>query len=505
MWNPFRSRKTVPPVNANPQPNIGGNFWSYDGVRQSGKRTYWMPEDVDHELQYDPYSRQRIITDARRIYNNIGFIKSAVDSLAQHAVGRAWEPQFRGTDDFNDAADDYCLRAGEMCDARGKSNIHDLLTAISRSVDVDGEVFVQIVNAGSDGNWPMLLTIPAHRCQDNPKYRGAGKQKGGIVVGDWGRPIAYSFKLDSGEFTTVSASQIVHVYNSITAPDLIHGVSAFAHATAGASDYWELLDLEKAAVKNAGEYSVLVKTMTGEAPAEDPVGLYPSPPSGKLTPEQFAQFPLVSKGYGVTKYMLPAEGMEMLKSDRTGGGWFRLVTDWVVRDALLGLGVPYEAVVNPEKLNGTALRHIQLRWQRAVEVRQNFLRPLAMRYWRAVVSGGINRRDLAPQTGWWNFGLQMPRTDTVDAGREALALQRDYILGFETLDSIASTRQTSAKSLRAGQQAEVKDLLRRASEDAAEFGYEKELVLQLYSKRDMAATYFPDEAEPAGTKGKQNE
>lgn len=464
------------------------SWWTWDGIRSSRKRTYWPTENVDAKIEYDSASRERVISDARRIYRFLGFSKAVVDSVAQSAVGSAWQPQFR-TDNpqWNELASEYVARWYGKCDIRGYHDFPAMLRIASRAIDVDGEVFFHFVKGGQDGNWPLLQAIHAHRSGDDDRdYKGPGNQVQGIILNDAGRPLAYSFTDDDNNVQTIDAVDIVHLFDPRRF-DEVHGVSGFAAggAIANATDLWETLDFEKQAQKAASETAIIRSNATGEV--ENPYAKTPKADAAAGAPVTETRLG------GATVYTVNGEKFQVLEHNRPRDGWFKMA-ELLTREICLALGVPYEACVNPEKLTGPSVRNVMQRFQRAVDARQAVLMPFARRTVGWVVAGGIKRGELPAQADWWRFDFQMPRRDTIDQGREALAEQNDYRLGLRTLDDLTSETGMDWVNVRNQRQAEVDDLLTRAKALAEKHGIQLPTALALLEMRT------PNASEAAGEK-----
>ena len=125
----------------------------------------WEPiEKKDISDLIPSVDRTTLMSHARRIYINFGPIKNAINQRSMYAVGRAFVPVYKGTDDaFGVAATEWLMESFyPIGDTRG--GMHDFRTNLfgySSALDVDGESFVLLTETAT--GFPQYQGIPSHR------------------------------------------------------------------------------------------------------------------------------------------------------------------------------------------------------------------------------------------------------------------------------------------------------------------------------------------------------
>ncbi|MDR1146204.1 MAG: hypothetical protein LBK71_08730 [Verrucomicrobiales bacterium] len=110
--------------------------------------------------------------------------------------------------------------------------------------------------------------------------------------------------------------------------------------------------------------------------------------------------------------------------------------DHLLRNALVGVGWPYELLWSAKDARGANIRALVARAARTVEDRQDLLRSVARRLVGYAVAKAIKLGKLSPSAEWWKWDFTMPPHITVDAGYDAAADREDYTLGFKNLSDI---------------------------------------------------------------------
>lgn len=420
--------------------------------------------------EINEYDWVQLLSDSRKLYCNQGPMKGVIDQKAVYSIGRAWNPKFTGTDLAWGAQAEQWLREEwyPMADARG--SMYDFKTDLYLSsvcTDRDGEIFIHLTEA--DTGWPQIQLIPAHMIGqrdrsddtvDSGPYKGLSISQG-VVTNNVGRPVAYHMlgpTPDADEY--VSARDLIQVYDPEW-PDQLRGFPMFMHALLDLKDLRQIQGYEKIAAEMMASYGILEWNEQG-APDMDPASILRS----GVNNGQFAMPDVAVQsvaGGGNAKFFRSNSGskLEGLKNDRPGDAVENFM-DRLIRNACVGAGWPFELTWDASKLGGANVRLLIAKAMRAVEDRQDLIRPVAKRVVGYAVAKAIKQGVLAGSDEWYKWSFTMPARMTADYGREAAADLADLeagvtelgdILGEEGKDLdefIARRKRTNEKLVAAG-------------------------------------------------------
>jgi capsid protein len=392
--------------------------------------------------QYDWF---QLLSDSRKLYCNLGPVTGAIDDKATYAVGRAWNAKFTGTDtEWGKKAEQWVNEEWyPMADARGP--MFDFKTDLflqSVSIDRDGEIYIYLT-ASPDG-WPQIQLLPAHMIGDRNNVDGVIKDgpyaglrcSQGIVTNDVGQAVAYHvLGATPNSDKYISAQDLIQVFDPRWA-DQVRGFPVFMHALMDLKDLRQIQGYEKIAAELMSSIGLIEWNETG-APDMSPeailrggtqyIGANPMP---AVTIEQIP-------GGGNIKYMRGNSGskIEQLKNDRPSVQLDAFM-DRLIRNACVGAGWPFELTWDASKLGGANVRLLIAKAMRAVEDRQDLLRPVAKRCVGYAVAKAIKEGLLEPNAEWYKWRFTMPARMTADYGRESKADLEDYLNGIKTLSDI---------------------------------------------------------------------
>jgi len=158
-------------------------FQPYEGAGFSRKRPIiYGAYAQDSQKDLSKTTRTELLKLARHMYRNVGLVKGAVDSVAQYSIGSGLRPQYRGEDqEFGKLAESYWRDVIAPCpEITGRMSWADLLMALSRSIDIDGDVFVMMTKDG------MLQVVKGLRVCEGADYATTD----GVFLGKFGEPTA---------------------------------------------------------------------------------------------------------------------------------------------------------------------------------------------------------------------------------------------------------------------------------------------------------------------------
>lgn len=433
---------------------------------------------------------------SRRLWANNGIVKGATAQKAMHAVGRAWNPVFRGADqDWGKVASEWLSLWYGTSNVRGE--VFDFKTSLylqSIAIDRDGDQGV-LLTTSEDGLWPMVQTIPAHRIGqlDNATTVEGGPYKGlsishGVITNAVGRAVAYRVLSDDADgFKDISARDLIMTYDPEWA-DQLRGLPLFSHALndlrdADQSQYWEQLN------QMASSSRTLIETNeSGTADVNDPGML--------LSSETIGQEGLDIQRLegGTVTYFKAGTGskLEQFVNMRPGADWDQF-QDRLARKALLGVGWPYSLCWKPDGQNGTQERAEIEKARTTILDRQELLKPVAQRIVGYAISKAI-KSGILPEYGGqdaggflkWDFTL--PPKFSIDLGRDSAARREDYKLGFKNLSEVIAEQGQVLDQHMDARERETVDIINRAKRVSEQTGAEFGLVLSMMQQRTATAS-----------------
>lgn len=391
--------------------------------------------------QYDWY---QLLSDSRKLYCNLGPVTGAIDDKATYSVGRAWNAKFMGKDkEWGKLAEQWVNEQWyPMADARG--NMFDFKTDLflqSVSIDRDGEIYIYLTE--SEDGWPQIQLLPAHMIGDRDNsepivktgpYTGLRVNQG-VVTNDQGRAVAYHVlgltdKLDY----YISARDLIQVFDPRWA-DQVRGFPVFMHALLDLKDLRQIQGYEKIAAELMSSIGLMEWNERG-APDMDPQSILKGTPFVGSNPMPLVTIEQIPGG-GNTKYFRSNSGskIEQLKNDRPSVQLDEFMNR-LIRNACVGAGWPYELTWDSSKLGGANVRLLIAKAMRAVEDRQDLLRPVARRCVGYAVAKAIKQGLIPPNDEWYAWRFTMPARMTADYGREAAADLADLMAGVRSLTDI---------------------------------------------------------------------
>jgi lambda family phage portal protein len=396
-------------------------FQPYEGAGFSRKRpVIYGAHARDSKLDLNEATRVELLKLARHMYRNVGLIKGAVDSIATYSIGPGLRPQYRGADqDFGRLCEEYWRDVVVPSpEVTGRMTWTDLLLSLSRSIDVDGDVFVVMTEKGK------LQVVEGHRVCEGDDYGTAD----GVFLGKLGEPTAYL--VQTGElYRKLTSDTVIHLME-MERPDQIRGGSALARALNHVRDLKMLGEFEKDALKLQGSIAAVITTDQGDELAGQGgfFGTVQAQDSGEST---IAREEITSSA--TIPRLSPGEKIEMIGPNRPHAG-FEPFAKFLIRDVAMGLGLPVEFVYDPASVGGAGMRFIVAKAQRRFEQRQRLLIDrFCNRAWRFFIGGAIANGDLPPAEDYAKVTWQTPKSLTVDASREAMQAREDYKAGLSSL------------------------------------------------------------------------
>jgi len=458
------------PIVAAPQPRKRATINShYRGTESNRFRTSlpYIAADINQTLNRG--TRRRLMAFSRWLYANHGMVRGAVNDVARYALGTGLTPQSQSAE--AKAYEDYFAEWSKVCDVAGQFTFAQMQRMASIRMDVDGDIGFLMI--GRQDAFPQLQLIESHNiASESLKYNEAGHD--GVMVSPSGKPTAYNVK-SGDEFRSISANNFILVYDPDRVAQL-RGVSALAHAIDHIRDATDILEFEKVGVKMNSAIGMAITTQGGIA--DDGSSLiedgYSAADTGIVAWDTFQP--------GMVPRLKIGESIESFASNKPSAA-FAGFLEYLLRDVALGLGVPYEFIVEPSK-QGTASRFILEKAARRFEERQALITSrFCNRVWGWVIARGIKRGDLPASSDWWRVNWQAPKKITVDLGRESKANQDAIKMGLRTMREDTGERGHDWQDIRNQVEREASDLLERAKRLSETYEIKMDTALHLLSQR----------------------
>ena len=461
------------PITRQTQPKKRGYIGNYYRGAEAGRYRTALPYNVsDSNSTLNKGVRRRLMGYARWMYANNGMVQGAINDMARYSVGAGLRPQSLAGNVASEY-EDYFKEWAKVADVAGVFNFWQMQKIASIRMDVDGDLGFLMVN----NSFPQLQLRESHVIESEDKKI---LDHDGVTANKFGRPVAYSLR-DGESFRSVSANDFILVYD----PDRVmqlRGITALAHAADHVRDQIDILEYEKIGVKMASAIGIAIKSESGitdDGEALIETG-YTAADTGNVPWETFQA--------GMVPRLRIGESIESFASNRPNATFTGFI-EHLTREVSLGLGLPYEFVVDPAK-QGTASRFILEKAQRRFEERQETLcAKFCNRVWGWVIASGVKRGDIPPSDSWYKVRWQAPKKITVDYGRESKAHADALKLGTRTLSEDAGERGQDWQELRNQTEAETIDLLDRAQRISEKYGIKIDAALNLLSQRQPNPTF----------------
>lgn len=411
----------------------------------------WQPDFArDIDVLFDQLDWRTTLSASRSVVSNNGVIKYAIQQKADSAVGRAWEPEFKGTDeDFATAAKDWLRSWFLTCDVRG--NLYDFKTNInldSVAIDRDGGVMVLLTETKT--GYPQVQHIPAHRCGsrgyskivESGKYKGL-KIKNGVVQNKYGAPVAYLILGDTAaDDEYIDSQNIVNIADP-EYHDQSRGIPSTSHGINELRKSAQSKEFELMAQMMLSAHALIEYNESGGVDLDDP--------SVQLTGDVGDDDRLAIQTYsgGMVRHFKSNSGskIESISHNRPGDMWDTF-QDRILRETL-GPIWPYELAWKKDGLNGTSIRNVQTSARCMVERRQDVLYHPMVRIIGWAISKAIKIGQLPPSDDWYRWGFTMPPKITIDPRNDSKTQIEEYKLGAVNMTGILQEKgKTHADHIR---------------------------------------------------------
>jgi lambda family phage portal protein len=372
--------------------------------------------------------RVKMMWEVRDLVQNYSFVKSILLKEAMYVCGKIQYQANTGDPQVDSAIEDYWQQWCENCDITGRHVFRQLIQLCHMSMRRDGDFGFILVAQGPD---LKLQCVEGDRI-GNPNQAGTAEANyfGGVKVNELGQILFYRIFTRNihGQYldpTEVPPDSFVHYFDPLRS-DQYRGVTAFDTAIPHARDLYELLQMEKMAVKWAS-------AQTGIITKQDPS--MPDWKTGDATTNKGTPAEVIEAGKLLR--LLPGEQVTPFPAANRPSPTFQGFVQALVREMANGLNLPYSFVWDMSVLGGATARLETSQTQRAFARHQNLLvEQVLNRIKNAVLTRAVAFKIIPPvptyRVGKWQF----PAHITADVGYQTQADLAMLSSGLKTRSDI---------------------------------------------------------------------
>lgn len=461
----------------------------------SRNRSYYSVAAQDAYMTDTAWTRISMLSHARRLRANVGFVAGIVRDLQLYTLGpNGLCPKSLSTNEtWADAADDYFEQWSNICDVTQRFNFRQIQRLSVALLVVDGD-FGLILTETKTG-FPRIQLIEAHQIASS----SAGMNGSSVVDDTWidgvqvnplGQPLRYRV-VTKDDYKDVDAAAFVHVFEPERATAQ-RGISHFSPVINHLRDVEDILSYVKLGVKKDNSIPMWRTTLTGTAQLNqwDAV-LNASNAATDITLEQMLA--------GEVPTLKPGESLNTYNSGKPSNETMSLI-DYLETDTLAAVGLPANWK-NLQKEGGATLRAALIRAQYRFLELQALLKDKEfsrIRNW--VVAKASKRGDLPPlPADWWKHLWRGPAHLTADIAKINKENREDIKFGVRTFQQDAAEAGDDWVEIREENQAAADDLLTRARALVDKHGVPMQTAIELLQQRSPNPTGMAAEADKPGS------
>lgn len=372
------------------------------------------PQVASKELS--ALTRTNILGQSRYYYRNDGTIKELVNNLALYSIGGGITPQpMTESNVFNDTALSKFTKWWKNPEISGRYTGRQIQEFISKSYDVDGEIFI-VKTFDPLTNEPRIQLVEAQQVK-NPD--DSGEFENGIKFDELGRPLAYSVEQANGTFKIIPANSVIHSFNAERATST-RGISTFYHLLSLTNQRTELLDLTIQKARQEAKFVNAIEQTKNDSAlsVNDYLNSYEEATENEEK-MLFESANRVSSVIGGTTVSLP-HGMTLKQlSNNTPGSTYLGFAEQLLKLSSCGL-MPY-GFADPSGLTGVSVRMVIAKAARVIGARQDVICEVMTQIYNYFIGCLIANNEIEVYdfiTDTFSCAWQCPRSVTVDYGKD---------------------------------------------------------------------------------------
>ena len=413
----------------------------------------YAPKNYGQPSESTQTSRSRVVMmwEARDLVENFPEAREISRKFGNYLTPNEYSPT-TGDKDYNGIVAEYFHAWCKQADITGRHSFRKLVQLAAEERPVDGDCGFAIRRV--DGKLKLQI-VPATRI-GNPNALGAESDHyfQGVVVDDFGRPVAYRIYRVTREGVyydaeDIAAANFCHYLDPFRS-DQYRGITDFHACMRTARMLYEILEAEKAGVRFASQQAALIFTDRGAA---NPRNLFhPTPaavlPSGQEQHNEFSDVATV-------RYFGTADKIEVMPSRPSTA--FAGFVQHLMHEIAIGIGIPEGVLFGTQDYKGPSVRAEFAAADRFFSRHQGILTDKVLDPIKnAVLLDAIARQEIPPPPmmagetmvqalkratrGEWRFPAKL----SIDIGRESAANMNENRQGAKSLQEIAAEQGTDA-------------------------------------------------------------
>lgn len=372
--------------------------------------------------------RVKMMWEVRDLVQNYSFIKSILLKEAMYVCGKIQYQSNTGDPAIDSLIESYWQNWCLTCDITGRHVFRQLMQLGHQAMRRDGDFGFILVAQGPD---LKLQCVEADRI-GNPNQAGTAEQNyfGGVKVNELGQIVSYRIFTRNihGQYsdpTEVPPDSFVHYFDPLRS-DQYRGVTAFDTTIPHARDLYEILQMEKLAVKWAS-------SQAGVITKQDPS--MPDWKQGDATTTRGTPAEQIEAGKLLR--LRPGEQVTPFPAANRPSPSFQGFVQALVREMANGLGLPYSFVWDISVLGGATARLETAQTQRAFQRFQNLMiEQVLNRIKNAVLTRAVAFKIIPPVPTYKEGKWQFPAHITADVGYQTQADLAMLAQGLKTRSDI---------------------------------------------------------------------
>ncbi len=373
--------------------------------------------------------RVKMMFEVRDLAQNYSFVKSILLKEAMYVCGKIQYQSNTGDPNIDTVIEDYWKSWCENCDITGRHVFRQLIQLMHIGMRRDGDSGMILVAQGPE---LKLQTVEADRI-GNPNQAGTAEANyfGGIKVNELGQIVHYRVFTRNihGQYNDpneIPPDSFVHYFDPLRS-DQYRGITAFDTVIPHARDLYDLLQMEKLAVK-------WQSAQTGIITKQDP-----SMPDWKSGPGSTTASgtPIEAVEAGKLHRLLPGEAVTPFPGSNRPSATFNGFIVTLVREMANGLNLPFSFVWDISVLGGATARLETAMTQRAFARHQNLLiEQVLNKIKNAVLTRAVAFKIIPPVPTYRQGKWQFPAHITADVGYQTQADLQLLASGLKTRSDI---------------------------------------------------------------------
>ena len=475
-------KPTKPRAAGSTKPKAGTSDFLSTGI--SSRRSYlWVPPPRDMREDMSAATRKEMVSKMRWGERNSGLVRQILGDLVTYTVGDGIKPQSHATNpETARLYEEYFADWSRRCEVTNRFSFWEAQRIAERAWSRDGDFF--LVKVRDRQGRARVQLMEAHMVGDpvNSDDRPEGMVDG-VQFDAVGAVVGYCvYDRSPRGWRILPASSVMHVQDAEHASGA-RGVPMLQHSFRDIQDEMEILALEMAAVKDAGEITRVLNRASGEFGADL---------SSELASNDQAAYALGVGMGGKFLALSPGESLTSVQSNRPSPTFTGFLTA-IQSDISRGI-LPYEFTTDPTKGGSAGIRLVTAKADRTFSRHQTvIIERMCIGTWGWVISDAIERGELPDDPSWNKVSWTTPKRVTVDAGREAANDRADVEMGLMSMSELYSQRGMDFREemeKRAADMSFIRDLATRA-------GLPFELLYRMSNAQPGAVQMQPEPEPPA--------